>query len=361
VTKLIPEALERAWLEVDLAALVRNARRFQELTRVPLLPMVKANGYGLGAREVTRALEDIDPWGYGVATAAEGSELRRAGITRPIVVFTPLLPDAGSIAALGADALRPVIGDLDALEAWSGGGGGPFHLEIDTGMSRSGFRWHDAATLEALCEWVRKLPEWEGVFTHFHSADSDGDSSVEQLERFEAVLRALPSRPRLVHVSNSAGATLAGASGSNLARPGIFLYGGRAGSLIPERVATLRTRVVALRRLRRGDSVSYGAEARTTAETTIATLSIGYGDGFPRALGNRGRVELNGGLVPIVGRVTMDMLMVDVGDSPARVGEVATLFGGLVALDEQAARAGTVSYELLTGLSPRVKRRYQES
>jgi alanine racemase len=361
VTKLIPEALERAWLDVDLAALVRNARRFQELVRAPLLPMVKANGYGLGALAVTRALEQVEPWGYGVATAAEAAELREAGITRPIVVFTPLLPDSGSIAALKSSELRPVIGDLTTLKAWVASGGGPFHVEIDTGMSRSGFRWHDAEALEALRDRLHGLPEWEGVFTHFHSADSDRNSSLEQLERFEAVLVTLESRPPLVHFSNSAGADLPSASSGDLARPGIFLYGGRAGALEPEPVASLRARVVALRRLRPGDTVSYGAEAEVESETTIATLSIGYGDGVPRALSGRGLVEVSGVIVPIVGRVTMDMLMVDVEDTPVNAGEVATLFGGLVSLDDQAALADTVSYELLTGLSSRVERRYLET
>jgi alanine racemase len=116
---------------------------------------------------------------------------------------------------------------------------------------------------------------------------------------------------------------------------------------------------VALRRLRPGDTVSYGAEAEVEADTTLATLSIGYGDGVPRSLSSRGLVELGGAIVPVVGRVTMDMIMVDVEDSPVALGDVATLFGGLVALDDQAALAGTNSYELLTTLTPRVTRRYR--
>ncbi|HEV8597992.1 MAG TPA: alanine racemase [Gemmatimonadales bacterium] len=361
MTKLIPKPPERAWLDVDLAALTRNARRFQELLKVPLLPMVKANGYGLGALAVTRALEEVVPWGYGVATAAEGAELRKGGITRPIVVFTPLLPNADSVAELQATGLRPVIGDLAALTAWVAGGGGPFHLEIDTGMSRCGFRWHDGEAIEELRARLPNLPDWEGVFTHFHSADTDRESSLEQLKRFEAVLQGLGLRPPLVHFSNSAAAGLTLEASADLSRPGIFLYGGRAGSLEPEPVARLQARVVGLRRLRPGDTVSYGAEACVKSETTIATLSIGYADGVPRALGSRGLVELGGVSVPIVGRVTMDMLMVDVEDTPVAVGDVATLFGGLVSLDEQAALAGTVSYELLTSLSARVERHYQDS
>lgn len=361
MTKLIPKPPERAWLDVDLGALVRNARRFQELLSVPLLPMVKANGYGIGALPVVRALEPLEPWGYGVATVSEGEELRGGGIIRPIVIFTPLLPDSESVAAMRKSELRPVIDNLPALTAWVEGGGGPFHIEIDTGMSRCGFRWHDDAALEQLRARLPAQPDWEGVFTHFHSAETNRESCLEQLERFEAVLDSFDSRPPLVHFSNSAAAGLELDASADLSRPGIFLYGGRAGSLEPEPVARLQARVVGLRRLRPGDTVSYGAEAEVEAATTIATLSIGYADGVPRGLSSRGLVEVGGVVVPIVGRVTMDMLMVDLDATPVAVGDVATLFGGLVSLDHQAALAGTVSYELLAGVSARVARRYHDS
>jgi len=358
VTKLIPEGPERAWLDVDLGALLRNARRFQQLSGTPLLPMVKANGYGLGAGAVVRALESVAPWGYGVATWPEGAELRAGGVTRPIVVFTPLLPDDSAMAALRRHGLRPVIGDSAALTGWSASGGGPFHVEIDTGMSRSGFRWHDNAALSELRTQLFGRDDWEGVFTHFHSADSDRDSAFEQLDRFSGVVESFDRRPALVHAANSAAAGLP--QHMDLARPGIFLYGGRAGAQEPEPVAKLCARVVAVRQVRPGDTISYGAEAEAEAETTIATLGIGYADGVPRSLGEAGQVELGGVVVRIVGRVTMDMLMVDTGDAPVAPGDIATLFGGLVSLDQQAELAGTVSYELLTRVSPRVERRYQE-
>jgi alanine racemase len=353
----IPEASDRAWLDVDLAALVRNARRFQVLAGTPLLPMVKADAYGLGAVLVARALEAIDPWGYGVATPGEGAVLRAAGIARPIVVFSPHQPP--EIAACRLHRLRPVMGDLAALEAWLEAGGGPFHVEIDTGMSRSGFRWHEEESLAALGALLERVPEWEGVFTHFHSADNDEESIREQSERFEKVLAILGGRPPLVHLASSAAAQFSSGVRTDLARPGIFLFGGRAGALEPEPVAALCARVVALRRLRPGDTVSYGAEALVEADTTIATIGIGYGDGVPRSLGNCGLVEINGVILPIVGRVTMDMLMVDAEDTSVTIGDVATLFGGLVALDDQAALAGTISYELLTCLTPRVARHYR--
>jgi len=360
VTKLIPGIPARAWLEVDLAALVRNARRFRELIGAPLLPMVKANGYGLGAVAVARALESADPWGYGVATVEEAAELRSAGIARPLLVFTPLTAEPAAVPAFRELGLRPVIADLAALESWIAGAGGPFHVEIDTGMSRSGFPWRDREALGALGARLAGAAGWEGVFTHFHSAETDPASSVAQMERFREVLTALPRRPSVVHFANSAAAGLGPGSGGDLARPGIFLYGGgtdprRPG---PEPVARLRARVVAVRKLQPGDSVSYGAEWTARIPTTVATLSIGYADGVLRSLSNRGLVELNGVLVSIAGRVTMDMLMVDAGNTPVAIGDVASLFGGSLSLDEQAVRAGTNSYELLTAVSARVSRVY---
>ncbi len=358
MTKLIPEEAGRAWLDVDLAALGRNARRFAELAGAPLLPMVKADGYGLGAVSVTRALEALDPWGYGVATPPEGARLRQAGITRSIVVFSPLQVDAGQLEAVQANRLTPVIGDLAALDAWLARSGGPFHLEVDTGMGRSGFHWRDQAAIEGLRDRLQRAPAWEGVFTHFHSPDTDQGSVQTQLDRFGAVLGALPRGAALVHTANSAAGGLAAVRGGDLARPGIFLYGGEVGIESPEPVARLSARIVAIRRLEPGDSVSYGATWHAQRATTIATLSIGYGDGVLRSLSNRGVVELNGELLPIAGRVTMDMLMVDAGDTPVGLGDTATVFGGRVTLDEQARHAGTNGYELLTAVSARVERRY---
>jgi len=358
VTKSNPPAHDRAWLDVDLEALHRNARRFHDQIAAPLLPMLKANAYGLGAVPVAKALEAMNPWGYGVATANEGAVLRDAGISRPILVFTPLRPAA--IDEILRHRLTPVIGDLEALDAWLRGSAGAFHVEIDTGMSRAGFRWHDEAAIAALSERLATASGFEGIFTHFHSADSDAMATQEQADRFEGVLGALTTRPALVHMSASAGAQKGPEYGTDLARPGIYLYGGRAGTLQPEPVARLCARVVALRRLRPGDTVSYGAEAEVESDTTIATLAIGYGDGLPRSLGSRGLIEINGVIVPLVGRVTMDMIMVDVEDTPVALGDVATVFGGLVSLDDQAELAGTISYELLTAISPRVMRRYQD-
>jgi len=353
----------RAWVDVDLGALRANARTLAAVSGSRLLPMVKANGYGLGGPAVARALEALEPWGYGVASVAEGAALRAHGIARPILVVSPLLP--ADIDAHLAQDLRPTIGDPAALAAWCGRTDRPFHLEIDTGMGRAGIRWDDAAARSAASGTLASAAGWEGIFTHFHSAESDPASADAQWERLQQVITALPRRPALVHAANSAGALRGRIFAGDLVRPGIYLYGGSAGGQgsAPAVVAHLRTRVLAVRSIPTGQTVSYGATWRALRDTRVATLALGYADGFPRAAdGAAGRpsrvIELGDELCPVVGRVTMDMTMIDIGGARVAPGDVATVYGGRVSLDQQAAAAGTISYELLTSLSARVPRCY---
>jgi alanine racemase len=352
----------RAWVDVDLAALVANARTVAAVSGSRLLPMVKANGYGLGAVEVARALESIDPWGFGVASLDEAESLRTAGIARPILVLTPLLPQC--IDRYLELELRPSIGDPSALDAWITRGERPFHLEIDTGMSRAGVRWDDHAALARLGASLRSSPGWEGAFTHFLAAESDSAATERQWNRFQETLNALPRRPALVHAANSAAALRGRCFAGDLVRPGIFLYGGAAGSAKPRPVAALRARVVATRSIGPGDTVGYGGTWRADQPCVVATLSVGYADGLPRSPGVQTlvprEIELRGKLAPVVGRVTMDMCMV-VGEQDVAIGDIATVYGGLVSIDRQAEAAGTISYELLTRLGPRVARRYGRS
>src|SRR5215218_5953909 len=276
---LFPETT-RAWVDVDLAALCANARTISAVSGSRLLPMVKANGYGLGAVEVARALEAVDPWGFGVATVEEGTALRSAGITRPIVVLTPLIPHWID-QYLNLD-LRPSVGDPEALESWLGKGDRPFHVEIDTGMSRAGVRWNDNTSLAHMSSLLRKATGWEGAFTHLLAAESDQVTTQRQWERFHEALRTLPRRPALIHGANSAASLQGKAYAGDLVRPGIFLYGGAAGALDPSPVAAFRGRVVAVRSLAQGDTVGYGATWRAEKAASVATLGIGYADGFPR-------------------------------------------------------------------------------
>jgi len=349
----------RAWVEVDLGALRRNGAALAARAGVPLLAVIKADGYGLGAVRVAGALEPLDPWGFGVATVAEGIELREAGVSRPILVLSPVLPD--EYPAMRGASLRPSLGTASTIAEWARTGGGAWHLSIDTGMSRSGISWTEISALQETLRHV--VPE--GAYTHLHSADANDDSTAEQLRRFRCALEALPSRPRYLHAENSPAIERGAVSAWDLARPGVFLYGvggGDGATMSPEPVAHLRARVIDLRTVSDGDTVSYGATWRARGKRRIATLGIGYADGYRRALSNRGTVLLNGQRASVAGIVTMDMTMLDVTDVRCEIGDVATLIGrdghDLLTVDDVAATAQVLSYELLVGLKLRVPRVY---
>lgn len=322
--------------------------------------MVKADAYGVGAVRAARALESIDPWGFGVATISEGEELRSGGIRRPIIVFTPLRGvDLDSVWGAG---LTPALGDAETIARW-GAGGLPWQLAIDTGMSRAGIAWTDVGSLRSTLE---AFPP-EGAFTHFHSAQLDDGSRQEQERRFEQALSQLPAMPRMLHAENSAAGLRSTPSRWSVVRPGIFLYGVGSGAgavAEPEPVVTMQARIVELRTVPAGDTVSYDATWRADGDRRIATLPVGYADGYRRALGNRAHVLLHGRRVPVAGLVTMDMTMVDVTDVPCSVGDVVTMIGddGSERLDVATVAAmGDLSpYELLTGLRQRLPRVYVE-
>ncbi len=352
--------MRRAWVDVDLGALLRNGQRVHERAGVPLLPMVKADAYGLGAVRVTRALELLAPWGYGVATIAEGEELRRAGIIRPIVVFTPLLIDDLDVAVRAH--LTPALSRRADIQHWARTGQ-PWQLAIDTGMNRAGVPWDEVASLTDL---VKSSPP-EAAFTHLHSAELDDGSRELQEKRFEEAIAALPLRPALLHVENSPAVEARQPSRWDLARPGIFLYGvssGRA-DVAPDPVVALHARIVDMRTIPEGESVSYDATYRATGPRRIATLAIGYADGYRRHLSNRATVLVNGQRAPVAGLVTMDMTMADVTGIPCEIGDIATLVGAdgdeRLSLSE-VARVGEISpYEFLTGLRGRLPKQYLEN
>jgi alanine racemase len=231
-------------------------------------------------------------------------------------------------------------------------------------MSRAGVQWNE---IDSLRELLSSHPP-EGVFTHFHSAEQDDGSRAEQERRFDEALARLPFRPALVHAENSPAVEHRGSSRWSIARPGIFLYGvGSENSpqITPAPVVSLRARIVETRFIEAGESVSYGATFRATSRRRIATLAIGYADGYRRMLGNRAPVLIGGRRAPIVGVVTMDMTMIDVTDVSCEAGDVATLIGadGDDRIDvSEIARLGELSpYEVLTGLRGRLPRRYIES
>lgn len=364
---------DRAWIEVDSGALAANYRTVNERVggSVAMIPMVKANGYGLGAQWVTKTLEPFEPYAYGVAAAAEGRVLREAGIRRPIIVFSPLT--RGALETAAQYGLIPALSDVDALDAWAAiKPDGAFHIEIDTGMGRAGFDWRETAVWgERLRNAVAAGARCTGVFTHFHGADAaEAMSAATQWQRFRDALAQLPiSRENLlIHACNSAAALRWPQYAMDAVRPGIFLYGGHPApgvpneaDLRPQPVASVKARVVLVRDVPPGSTVGYGATHAARGWERWATVAIGYGDGLPRSLGNVGHAIVRGRRVRIVGRISMDMTVVDVTGVPeVTIGDVATFIGSdgeeEILVDEVAAQAGTISYEILTGLTARLPR-----
>lgn len=371
-----------AWLEVDLGALRRNAERLQALVEpARLLPMIKADAYGLGAVAVAGTLRVFDPYGYGVATANEGASLRSAGFNERIVVFSPSSPD--DPGALIEERLEPVAMSLDSLRrfaeaARAGGVTLSLHLELDTGIGRAGLPWEETERWSAeLATLLRDgCLRLESTFSHFHSAEADEAATREQLSRFETAIAALHAagvEPGVLHMANSAAALADASYHLDLVRPGLYLFGGGwgpagasqpAGAELPEAepVARVRARVLEVRDVQAGATVSYGATYVTGRPSRLATVGIGYADGLPHGASNRGSALVGGTRVPIRGAVCMDITVVDVSDvDDVRPGDVATLLGrdgdAEITLAELAEADGTIEYEVLTGFGkglPRV-------
>jgi alanine racemase len=336
---------------------------------VRIIPMVKANAYGLGMAEAIEALEPLEPWGYGVAAVEEGVRIREMGITKPVLVLSPL-PPASYPAAVAAD-LSVCVSDTGGLErlreaALAAGLPGGFHLEVDTGMGRAGFAWDRVEVWGPRVAALLGEPlRWDGCFTHFHSADAVGDATATQWARLQDAVAVLPPMPHkaLLHACNSPGALRRPDFAADAVRPGIFLYGGVAGDELPSPspVAALRARVTFLREARAGDTVGYGATYTALGPERWATVGIGYGDGLPRLLSNRGKALVKGQRVPIIGRISMDATVLNVsGVEGVEVGDVVTFFGrdgeGEIPLEEVANLAQTINYEILTDLTPRAPR-----
>ncbi|MBT8397601.1 MAG: alanine racemase [Gemmatimonadetes bacterium] len=362
----------RAWVDVSPSALQENLQTIRKSVgpEVRILPMVKADAYGLGVKEAFGALEPMDPWGYGVAAVEEGLELREIGASRPILICSPV-PMESYIDAVES-GLTPSVSDLDGLLALRTacrdlGRRARFHLEIDTGIGRAGLDWRRVA------EWGPKLDDivdssliWEGCYTHFHSADGLDEGSLDdQWRRLQETVARLPSRPgaSFVHACNSPGALRRADLAGDMVRPGIFLYGGVAGAGLPAPtpVASLRARIVLLKEASPGSTVGYGSTHTASGPERWATAAIGYGDGLPRLLGNLGEGVVRGKRAPIIGRISMDVTVLDVTGVPdTGLGDVVTFFGRSegeeISVEEVADHAQTINYEILTGLTRRVPR-----
>jgi alanine racemase len=366
------------WAEISLAALARNYRNIKQ-TLSPgarLMAVIKADAYGHGAIECSRAIEAVGADCFGVALVEEGVALREAAIARPIFCVGGFWQ--GQADAVVRHDLTPALFRLDQAEelnarAREAGRKVNYHLKVDTGMGRLGVPFSEAA------EFARALRRFDhitldGLMTHF--ADADGETTEHtdaQIARFNetlAVLRECGFHPTHRHLAASAGLHAYPDSHGTLARAGASLYGLTRDVLSPRippldvrPVMSLHSRIVMLKTVAAGTSLGYGRTFTTARESRIATIPIGYADGWRRALSNRGRAIVHGSLAPIVGRVSMDLTILDVTDAPGvALGDEVILIGeqgGLrISAEDVAEQAGTISYEIVTGISARVPRRH---
>lgn len=350
---------------IDLAALRRNfqtARARAGAARS--MAVVKADGYGHGIRQVARALADDAPK-FAVACLEEALAIREAGLSQPVVLLQGVHARE-DLADCERQGFEPVLHSRQQLDWLVRGQARPaLWLKVNTGMNRLGFR---PDTLPSVVESLAAGGGSAGLLgfvTHFACADDTGSPmTAEQTAVFEAATAAWPELMK--SVGNSAAHFLQGQPLYDWSRPGIMLYGGSPviGQTGPELglqpVMTLEAPLMTIRTLQAGESVGYGASFVAERETRMGMVAIGYGDGYPRHAGTDTPAAINGQRIRLIGRVSMDMLAVDLTNAPgAREGDLVELWGGTVGVDDVARCAGTISYELLTGITARVPREYR--
>lgn len=365
------------WVEIDLSAIANNTRRVKAIAGpdVRVLASLKADAYGHGAIKVGRTVLHNGASMLGVATVSEAAPLREAGIHAPILVFGYVPPwqmreavrlDV-TITLYDSEAAQALSRAAQALEKQVRA-----HVKVDTGMGRLGIRSEQIEEIVALVREIRALPglELEGIFTHFAMADTLNQTHVRmQLARFQQVLQTLDRyglRPPLVHAANSAAMLALPEARFDMVRPGVALYGlePSAEVRLPEGfrpALAFKTQVAQVKTVPAGEGISYGCTYITERPTVVATLPVGYADGFRRAPANWGTVLIHGQEAPILGRVCMDQCMIDVTHIPhVRPGDEVVLIGrqgnALKSAEDVAERLGTSNYEVVSAILARVPR-----
>lgn len=379
-SSLLSWRFRRSWAEVDLSKIELQARRIKEHCGKQLMAIVKADAYGHGAVEVAKTLE-AQVCMFGVANLLEALELKNQGIQKPILLLGAALPEEVDYAIQqGIELSLSCLEQLECLQqrAKYHGRKARVHLVIDTGMGRLGLV--DSLFSEELIARLKAYDhvEWRGIATHLPSADEDAEFTHEEISRFLQIVEKLKSSGlnfEWIHACNSAGSLGYSKEDllSNLVRVGLYLYGINPlrdttiqGSEISADLAlTWKTQISVLRELPEGSSISYGRTVYTKRPSLVVTLACGYADGYPRQVSGKGMtVLIHGRRCPILGRVTMDQMMVDVTDlgDVVKVGDEAVLLGhqgqDCICPEELADKAGTISWHTLTGIGKRVPRFY---
>lgn len=336
------------------------------------MAMVKAFAYGSGGAEIAGILQYHKVDYLGVAYADEGAELRKAGISLPIMVMNP---EERAFESIVENNLEPELYSFELLHLFDkflqqeGLPQYPVHIEIETGMNRLGFA---AADIEKLSSALQSSGSFkvQTIFSHLAASEEPAQDgfTLQQFKLFETAAKELHEKlgyPFICHIANSAAAIRHPQLQMDMVRLGIGLYGvdsSGSGKLNLQTVATLKSTIAQIKKLKKGESVSYNRKGVVNADSIIATVRIGYADGFPRRLGNGiGKIWVKGLLAPVMGTVCMDMFMVDVTNIPGvREGDDVIIFGNQLPVQQVAQWADTIPYEIMTGISQRVKRVYFE-
>ncbi len=361
--------MRETWAEIRIDSLLHNFSVVKGLVGndVAVLSVIKADAYGHGAVEVGKALEQAGTDMLGVATVEEAVELRDYGVELSVLLLGGIRPKEAAVAV--EHDLTPCVFSIEVAEALNrearkAGKRARYHLKLDTGMTRLGIRQEEADKFLPELAGFASI-EMEGALTHLASAFTESpEYTHSQLRAFEVMMKKLKMHgfsPRYLHTANSASILRYPKSHMNLVRPGIMLYGsGGNGSHTLKPVMKLKTKIIQIRQVPEKTPVSYGGTFVTGRPSLIATLPIGYADGYMRRLSNRASVSVGGTRAPVVGAVCMDLITVDVTDVPGvSVGDEVVLFGDdIVSVDDVARWADTISYELLSITGKRIARRY---
>lgn len=371
IVQVLEAQVHETVLEIDLNALERNFLFFKNQVKpgTKMMAMVKAQGYGSGSLEIARQLQTAGTDYLAVAYTDEGIELRRHGISLPIMVMNAR---RDSLAECIDYSLEPVVYDFDLLHFLretldrNGLPEASIHLEFDTGMHRLGFEQND---LEALIAEIAADGRFKiaSVFSHLAAADEKQHDAytLRQVDMFKHIRKTFLAKSEQVpyfHILNTAGILRFPEHAFDMVRPGIGLYGIEAGENMPGKlspVASLKAKISQIRELEAGETVGYSRKGNVTERSRVAVISIGYADGFRRNLSNgKGVVWINGKYAPTLGNVCMDMVMVDVSGINCKEGDAVEIFGLHLPIEELARRAETIPYEIITGISSRVNRIY---
>lgn len=369
VNDTFPVSPPRAWAEIDLGALKKNLAIAREAFGGELMAVVKAGAYGHGLEEMAKSLASENIAFFGVANVGEARRIRHAGVqTRIYLLGATWAEEREEIVARDWTPCISSIVEAEQFNQLAAARGKRLkvHLAVDTGMGRGGFVAEQLSEKFAILERMENL-EIEGIGSHLPAADEDREFTLRQFKKFNAILNELGGAARFkwIHLSNSAGLLAFDQGACNLSRPGLMLYGVSPVPGFQQKLATvmtLKSRVTLVRTLPAGHGVSYGRQFVTTKPTRVATIGIGYGDGYPRHVsGNSADVWIRGRRLPILGRVTMDQMMVDAtGHDEVTEGDEVEIFGPNIPVGEIAAKAGTIVWEIFTGITPRVLRCYKE-